>query len=175
MVVAVVVIVVVIVICCDINCMQVVHMVYNPSKQHAKPRKGSSGNKTNHETAGHGSTENASMAASSHSEETMTVDTSCHPNKQSATGASSAAAAATTGADIDNNKMNARLKEMFKERITAFREAVYLLTGYKVLVFMCAVVCIFACLHISRVLRHFLIFNECVWYRFLLIGRFDIC
>lgn len=28
--------------------------------------------------------------------------------------------------------MNERLKEMFKERITSFRESVYLLTGYKV-------------------------------------------
>lgn len=32
----------------------------------------------------------------------------------------------------DSAKLNQRLKEMFKERITAFREAVYLLTGYKV-------------------------------------------
>ena len=32
----------------------------------------------------------------------------------------------------DSNKMNQRLKEMFKERITCFREAVYLLTGYKI-------------------------------------------
>ena len=32
----------------------------------------------------------------------------------------------------DSNKMNQRLKEMFKERITSFRECVYLLTGYKV-------------------------------------------
>lgn len=32
----------------------------------------------------------------------------------------------------DTNKLNQRLKEMFKERITSFREAVYLLTGYKV-------------------------------------------
>ena len=30
--------------------------------------------------------------------------------------------------------MNQRLKEMFKERITSFRECVYLLTGYKVCV-----------------------------------------
>lgn len=32
---------------------------------------------------------------------------------------------------IDSNKLNVRLKEMFKERITSFREAVYLLFGYK--------------------------------------------
>ena len=32
----------------------------------------------------------------------------------------------------DSNKLNQRLKEMFKERIKSFREAVYLLTGYKV-------------------------------------------
>ncbi len=35
-------------------------------------------------------------------------------------------------ATADSSKLNTRLKEMFKERITAFREAVYLLTGYKV-------------------------------------------
>lgn len=32
----------------------------------------------------------------------------------------------------DSNKLNQRLKEMFKDRITSFREAVYLLTGFKV-------------------------------------------
>jgi hypothetical protein len=32
----------------------------------------------------------------------------------------------------DSSKLNLRLKEMFKERITAFREAVYLLTGWKI-------------------------------------------
>ena len=32
----------------------------------------------------------------------------------------------------DSSKMNQRLKEMFRERISSFREAVYLLTGYKV-------------------------------------------
>ncbi len=32
----------------------------------------------------------------------------------------------------DSKKLNQRLKEMFKERITTFREAVYLLTGYKI-------------------------------------------
>lgn len=33
---------------------------------------------------------------------------------------------------IDSSKMNQRLKEMFKERITSFREGIYLLTGYRV-------------------------------------------
>ena len=32
----------------------------------------------------------------------------------------------------DSLKLNRRLKEMFKERISSFREAVYLLTGYKI-------------------------------------------
>ena len=32
----------------------------------------------------------------------------------------------------DPNKMNQRLKELFKERITCLREAVYLLTGFKI-------------------------------------------
>jgi hypothetical protein len=33
---------------------------------------------------------------------------------------------------VDSEKLNIRLKAMFKERISCFREAVYLLTGYKV-------------------------------------------
>ena len=33
---------------------------------------------------------------------------------------------------MDSTKLNLRLKEMFKERITTFREAVYLLTGWKI-------------------------------------------
>ena len=33
---------------------------------------------------------------------------------------------------FDANKLNLRLKELFKERVAQFREAVYLLTGYKV-------------------------------------------
>lgn len=32
----------------------------------------------------------------------------------------------------DSNKLNLRLKEIFKERINSFREGVYLLTGFKV-------------------------------------------
>lgn len=39
-------------------------------------------------------------------------------------------ASASTG--IDSSKLNLRLKEMFRERINCFREAVYLLTGYKI-------------------------------------------
>jgi mitotic spindle assembly checkpoint protein MAD1 len=45
-------------------------------------------------------------------------------------GTSLSAGASSTIAD--SNKLNQRLKEMFKDRITSFREAVYLLTGYKV-------------------------------------------
>jgi hypothetical protein len=48
-------------------------------------------------------------------------------NSEAVTGSSSTAVSTT-----DSNKLNQRLKEMFKERITSFREAVYLLTGYKV-------------------------------------------
>jgi hypothetical protein len=33
---------------------------------------------------------------------------------------------------VDSDKLNMRLKAMFKERIACFREAVYLLTGFKV-------------------------------------------
>jgi hypothetical protein len=40
--------------------------------------------------------------------------------------------AGASSAIADSNKLNQRLKEMFKDRITSFREAVYLLTGYKV-------------------------------------------
>jgi mitotic spindle assembly checkpoint protein MAD1 len=36
------------------------------------------------------------------------------------------------GPGPDSSKLNQRLKEMFRERITCFREAVYLLTGYKI-------------------------------------------
>ncbi|CAM9364517.1 unnamed protein product [Chrysoparadoxa australica] len=50
-----------------------------------------------------------------------------------------AAAAAAPGSDrrgsvgeVDKDKINTRLKEMFKERIKFFREAVYLLTGFKI-------------------------------------------
>lgn len=47
--------------------------------------------------------------------------------------ATSAIDTTATGADgIDTSKLHQRLKEAFKERVTAFREAVYLLTGYKV-------------------------------------------
>lgn len=47
--------------------------------------------------------------------------------------ASSVVDTTAVGADgIDTSKLHQRLKEAFKERVTAFREAVYLLTGYKV-------------------------------------------
>ena len=42
------------------------------------------------------------------------------------------ATSVTTLTGVDSNKMNARLKEMFRERINSYREAVYLLFGYKV-------------------------------------------
>lgn len=41
-------------------------------------------------------------------------------------------AGSSSSSSADSNKLNMRLKEMFKERITSFREGVYLLTGYKV-------------------------------------------
>ena len=40
--------------------------------------------------------------------------------------------AAPVPSAIDSSKLNLRLKEMFKERITTFRECVYLLTGWKI-------------------------------------------
>ena len=33
---------------------------------------------------------------------------------------------------VDSTKVNARLKEIFKEKISSYREAVYLLTGFKI-------------------------------------------
>jgi hypothetical protein len=62
-----------------------------------------------------------------------------HVQQQSATTSASTIQASNTSnnnsvleSGADSNKLNQRLKEMFKERITTFREAVYLLTGYKV-------------------------------------------
>jgi hypothetical protein len=49
-------------------------------------------------------------------------------SKSNNTASSSTAVASV----VDPNKLNQRLKEMFREKITAFREAVYLLTGFKV-------------------------------------------
>lgn len=45
---------------------------------------------------------------------------------------SSGAVGGKCSCGADSNKLNLRLKEMFKERITSFREGVYLLTGFKV-------------------------------------------
>jgi mitotic spindle assembly checkpoint protein MAD1 len=46
--------------------------------------------------------------------------------------AAAAAAAKARAEGIDKDKVNQRLKEMFKERIQFFREGVYLLTGFKI-------------------------------------------
>jgi hypothetical protein len=48
-------------------------------------------------------------------------------------GAVGAAPPSSASSGIDSNKLNIRLKEMFRERISSYREAVYLLLGYKVL------------------------------------------
>ena len=57
-------------------------------------------------------------------------------DKKPAEAAKVAVAEATPAAPIppviDSSKLNLRLKEMFKERITTFRECVYLLTGWKI-------------------------------------------
>ena len=42
------------------------------------------------------------------------------------------APAPPVASNFDSSKLNLRLKEMFKERITTFRECVYLLTGWKI-------------------------------------------
>ena len=46
--------------------------------------------------------------------------------------AAAEAAAKARAEGIDKDKVNQRLKEMFKERIQSFREAVYLLTGFRI-------------------------------------------
>ena len=115
-------------------------MTYNPSKQYAKPRVGgqaAASSATSKPPDGIVSTAASvasSTAVSSSGAGTLSArgeaaDTE-PPNNSINT--QSSASAVVSAADIDNNKMNARLKEMFKERITAFREGVYLLTGYKV-------------------------------------------
>ena len=53
----------------------------------------------------------------------------------SSSGGSHAACPASCASAValrNSEKLNLRLKEMFKERISSFREGVYLLTGYKV-------------------------------------------
>ena len=44
----------------------------------------------------------------------------------------STSTAASKSTAVDADKLNNRLKAMFREKIACFREAVYLLTGYKV-------------------------------------------
>ena len=61
---------------------------------------------------------------SSSSDVSMIFD--ANPNNNSVLGRSA------IGGVVDPNKMNQRLKELFKEKISTFREAVYLLTGFKV-------------------------------------------
>ena len=45
---------------------------------------------------------------------------------------SSEAIGSSDSGSIDTTKVNARLKEVFKEKIAQYREAVYLLTGYRI-------------------------------------------
>ena len=57
------------------------------------------------------------------------------PGQTNLTPAASILTPATSTPNViapDSSKLNQRLKEMFRERITCFREAVYLLTGYKI-------------------------------------------
>lgn len=49
----------------------------------------------------------------------------------SSTGGGATGSGGSGGSAVDQAKLNQRLKEMFKEKISTFREAVYLLTGYK--------------------------------------------
>ncbi len=61
----------------------------------------------------------------------------------SSSGGSHAACPASCASAValrNSEKLNLRLKEMFKERISSFREGVYLLTGFKVSQSYCVVV-----------------------------------
>jgi mitotic spindle assembly checkpoint protein MAD1 len=57
-------------------------------------------------------------------------------NNNNASSSSAPSAGSTTNSSVvDPAKLNQRLKEMFKEKIATFREAVYLLTGFKMELF----------------------------------------
>jgi regulator of replication initiation timing len=51
---------------------------------------------------------------------------------QSSSSSSSSTLSTSSTPVVDPNKLNQRLKEIFREKITTFRNAVYLLTGYHV-------------------------------------------
>lgn len=62
----------------------------------------------------------------------MSVLEAPHHGTASGSHAACPASCASAVALRNSEKLNQRLKEMFKERISSFREGVYLLTGYKV-------------------------------------------
>ncbi len=108
-------------------------MVYNPSKQYEKTKKAAA---VKPDSVLRPSTATSGDESSRQDKPgpKPAADTNVSGASMVIDGASVAASgnAGPSVAEIDNNKMNLRLKEMFKERITAFREAVYLLTGFKV-------------------------------------------
>ena len=72
--------------------------------------------------------ESSGLAADDKSDAIATPSRRLAPTTPAATSAATSA----TPAAPDSSKLNQRLKEMFRERITCFREAVYLLTGFKI-------------------------------------------
>jgi hypothetical protein len=54
------------------------------------------------------------------------------PQSSSSTSNVPSSSSSSSTSVVDPNKLNQRLKEIFREKITTFRNAVYLLTGYHV-------------------------------------------
>lgn len=69
----------------------------------------------------------------SQSQESQDMNMSLLPIGQANKTNSSGSGDGMAANQVDAHKLNTRLKELFKERINSFREAVYLLTGYKVM------------------------------------------
>lgn len=78
----------------------------------------------------------ASMMMMSTAPMTMMTFGSPDTASSSSAAAASVSSSSSSGEAVDPNKLHQRLKEVFRERITSFREAVYLLTGYKVSIMM---------------------------------------
>ncbi len=74
----------------------------------------------------------STSASAADSSMNMSLNGSVMENTATATALASAVKIKSTAPSADSNKLNQRLKEMFRDRIQTFREGVYLLTGWKV-------------------------------------------
>eukprot|EP00606_Chrysophyceae_sp_TOSAG23-5_P000117 GSChrysophyteH2.ASY1.ANO1.958.1 assembled CDS len=74
----------------------------------------------------------STSASAADSSMNMSLNSSVMENTATATALASAVKVKSTAPSADSNKLNQRLKEMFRDRIQTFREGVYLLTGWKV-------------------------------------------